>query len=66
MVTPSNHRRYVKGLQEEIHAAGFDLRQVEDVVDERQQVFAGGLNLLEVRVKSSWPRSAASSCNISL
>ena len=40
--------RDVERLQEEVHLAGLDLRQVEDVVDERQQVLARGVDLLEV------------------
>ncbi len=30
------------------HLAGFDLRQIEDVADQLQQVFAGGVDLAEV------------------
>ena len=42
------HGGDVEGLQEEVHLAGFDLRQVENVVDQRQQMLAGGLNFLQV------------------
>ena len=35
-------------LEIQVHAAGFDLRQVEDVVDQAEQMLAGGLDLLQV------------------
>ena len=35
-----DQRRDVERLEEELHLAGLDLRQVEDVVDQREQVLA--------------------------
>ena len=35
-------------LGQELHLAGLDLREVEDVVDDRQQVLAGPVDLLQV------------------
>ena len=40
-------------LQEEVHPAGLDLGEVEDVVDEPEQVLAGRVDLLEVRDSAS-------------
>ena len=31
----------------ELHPAGFDLRQIEDIVDDRQQMAAGAVDLVE-------------------
>ena len=57
----------VEGLEEQLHLAGLDLRQVEDVVDQRQQVLAGRVDLLEVGDRTSCcSRSRACSCSISL
>ena len=39
--TPSIIFGHVEALQVQIHLAGFDLGQIEDVVDQRQQVLAG-------------------------
>ena len=53
-------------LHEEVHPAGLDLGEVEDVVDQPQQVLAGRVDLLEVRdAASPRPRSSASSWSIS-
>ena len=53
-------------LQEEVHAAGLDLGEVEDVVDQPQQVLAGRVHPLQVRDRNaSSPRSSASSWSIS-
>ena len=38
----------VERLEEQLHLAGLDLGEVEDVVDERQQVLAGRVDLLQV------------------
>ena len=38
----------VEGLEVELHLAGLDLREVEDVVDQPEQVLAGGVDLLQV------------------
>ena len=35
-------------VEEQVHLAGLDLGDVEDVVDHRQQVLAGGADLLQV------------------
>ena len=35
-------------LQIDVHPSGLDLGQIEDVVDEAEQVLAGGLDLGEV------------------
>jgi len=45
----TDHRLDVEGLELERHLAGFDLREVENAVDEIQQVFSGGLNALQIR-----------------
>ena len=53
-------------LQEQVHPAGLDLGEVQDVVDQPEQVLAGRVDLLEVREEaSSSPRSSASSWSIS-
>src|SRR6202008_418512 len=36
------------GLEENLHAAGFDLRQVEDVVDQTKEMLAGILDLAQI------------------
>ncbi len=41
-----------KRLDRQRHLAGFDLREIEDVVDQLQQVLAGGLNLLQIGDRS--------------
>ena len=41
-------RADVDSLDEQIHSAGFHLGQVEDAADQREQVFAGRLDLGEV------------------
>ena len=38
----------VERLEEEVHLAGLDLGEVEDVVDQAEQVLAGAADLLEV------------------
>ena len=43
-----DHLRHVEALAEDLHLAGLDLRDVEDVVDQAQQVAPGGEDLLEV------------------
>ena len=43
-----NHRCDVERLQEQVHLAGLDFRQVQDVVNEPQQVFARPLNFMEI------------------
>ena len=54
-------------LEIDVHAAGFDLRQIEDVVDQAEQMLAGALDLLSDRRRlASSPRSVASSTRISL
>ena len=58
----------VEGLEEQLHLAGFDLRQVEDVVDQRLQVLAGRMDLLQigngvVLVQIVAPAPAASRCS---
>ena len=35
-------------LEIDVHAAGFDLRKIEDAVDQPQQVLAGSLDLLQI------------------
>ena len=44
----AHHRLDLEVLAVQFHLAGLDLRQVEDVVDQRQQVLAGGVNPLEI------------------
>ena len=41
--------RDVEVFKEHRHAPRFDLRQIEDPADQRQQMFAGGVDLAEVR-----------------
>jgi hypothetical protein len=36
--------RDVKGLQIQSHLPSFDLREVEDVINERQEVLTGAMN----------------------
>ena len=43
-----NQRLNVYRLDEDIHLSGFDLRQVENVVDQSQQVAAGTFDLLQI------------------
>ena len=42
-----DQRRDREGLEVELHLAGFDLGQVEDVVDQREQVPGGAQHALE-------------------
>jgi hypothetical protein len=43
-----DHRAELEVLQMELHLAGLDLGEIENVVDERQQVAARRLHLLEI------------------
>ena len=59
---------HVEGLEVQLHLAGLDLRQVEDVVDEGEEVLARGVDLLQVGdevVLAGAPRPppAASRCS---
>ena len=38
----------LEGLQVEVHFAGLDFGEVEDVVDQGEQVAAGGVDLLQI------------------
>jgi hypothetical protein len=44
-----HHLPDIERLQEEVHSAGLDLGEVEDVVDQPEQVLAGRVDPLEVR-----------------
>ena len=44
-----DQRPYLYGFEVEIHLAGFDLREVEDVVDESQEMLRRRVDLLKVR-----------------
>jgi hypothetical protein len=44
-----DHSGHVKELQIRGHLAGFDLGEIEDVVDEGQEVLASGVNFPQVR-----------------
>src|SRR5216683_633498 len=44
----AQRRAEVEGLEVELHLARFDLREVEDAVDEAEQVVPGLLDLLEI------------------
>ena len=46
-------------LQMQVHAAGLDLGQIEDVVDQPEQMLAGGLDLDEVAPRSPCRRDPA-------
>jgi hypothetical protein len=48
MKLPVPHRRDLEGLEMHLHFPGFDLRKVQDVVDQREQVLARRLDLLEI------------------
>ena len=57
--------RDVEVLERQRHLAGFDLRQIEDAVDQLEQVLAGGLDPLQIddrllrRSSSRLPPAAA-------
>ena len=62
-----DHSRGRRRLEEDVHLPSLDLRQVEDVIDQPEQVLAGAVDLLAGRR----PRLAGvligpSSCSISL
>ena len=40
---------HIEGFEEQLHPVGLDLRQVEDVVDEREEMAAGAGDLLQFR-----------------
>jgi hypothetical protein len=60
------HGGDVELLDEQVHLAGLDLRQVEDVVDQAEQVPARAADLSTSGLSPSCPRSSASSSRISL
>jgi hypothetical protein len=41
--------RDTRSLDPQLHRPGFDLREVEDVVDQRQEVLRGGMDILGLR-----------------
>src|SRR4029077_3997618 len=45
-----DRHRHVEGREVELHPPGLDLRKVEDVVDQLQQVLARRMDVLEVIV----------------
>jgi hypothetical protein len=54
-------------FEQQLHATGFDLREVEHVGDERQQVLAGAGDFCRSAVRFvGGPSASASSCSISL
>ena len=44
----ADERANVEILQMQLHLAGLDLRKIEDVVDEKEKVFAGDRDLLQI------------------
>ena len=50
------HGGDVELLDEDVHLAGLDLRQVEDVVDQAEQVLAGAADLVEVGLEHVLPQ----------
>ncbi len=50
---PLNHACDFKGLQAEGHFSCFDLGEIENVVNQRQQMLACGMNLLQIGEKGS-------------
>jgi len=54
-------RRNIDFLNEHVHLAGLDLREVENVIDQTQQMTAGSFDFLRSGTSCSWPLSAASS-----
>ena len=53
-------------LQMNVHAAGLDLGEIEDVVDQTEQMLAGALDLDEIGLAGVVAAIGASSCRISL
>ena len=43
-----DHRADLEGLERDRHLARFDLREIEDAVDQLEQVLAGRLDALEI------------------
>jgi hypothetical protein len=65
----TEHRQplaFVDVFEEDVHAAGFDLGQIENVVDQAEQVTAGTFDLLEVGNKIFLAAIGGSSWRISL
>ena len=46
-----DQRRDVESLEVQLHLAGLDLREIEDVVDEDQQVLAGSGDFLQIGIE---------------
>ena len=47
-----NHGRHINRLQEKIHLASLNFRNIEHIVDEPEQVLAGAVNFLQVGDKT--------------
>src|SRR5205823_4105927 len=46
-----DHLNKVEVLQTKLHLSGFDLRQIEDIIEQSQKVFAGRGDLFQIRAE---------------
>jgi hypothetical protein len=60
------HLANIECFKMQVHSAGFDLGQIEHIVDQQQQMPAATLIFCKSGMKASFPRSVASSVSISL